>query len=364
MIDSCLVQYKLTQDVPLAASLHLTPHTYTITRIHIKQVPDMAEEGSFKLEFGQPWTEAETQLLQQQILEAFPCGLYKGEPPMLWERIVQRMAKAQISPKCYLADECRRHYFTNIEPRIRSLYRPWEVFDRPWSERESDTFRTFIHHTLPGGLYKTGLMIWNEIGQRMTQAALDLWLPFRMYEDNCLREHYFRHVRPRFVDAGGARIPVAVLAANSFFDPPWSDVEHDLLRLNTHFTLPGGLLNASIILWPEISRNMMRDAPQVGSPYRLYTEDNVRAQYFKYIRPRYVPPSTVASSKVDMTDENTPRASDTYMKDENTPRASNTYMNDDNTPRDNEMYMKDESPPRDSGMYMKDEETPRVKYRY
>jgi hypothetical protein len=65
----------------------------------------------------------------------------------------------------------------------------------------------------------------------------------------------------------------------------------------------------------------------------------VRAQYFKYIRPCYVPPSAVASSKVDMTDENTPRASDTHMKDEYTPRASNTYMNDDNTPRDNEMYI-------------------------
>jgi hypothetical protein len=194
-------------------------------------------------------------------------------------------------------------------------------------------------------------MIWNEIGERMTQAALDSWLPFRMYENNCLREHYFRHIRPRFVDAGGARIVEVVLAANAFFDPPWSDVEHDLLRLNTHFTLPGGLLNASIILWPEISRNMMRDAPQAGIPYRLYTEDNVRAQYLKYIRPRYVPPSGAASSNIDMTDENTPRARDTHMKDEDTPRASDTYM-------------KDEDIPRDSDMYTKDEHTPRAKYRY
>jgi len=279
----------------------------------------MADSGFLKLEFGQPWTEAETQLLQRQILEAFPCGLYSGETPLLWERIVLRLAKARIGPKYYLADECRRHYFANTAPKIQGLYRPGEVSERPWSERESDVLRKFIHHTLPGGLYKTGLMIWNEIGEKMTEAALHLWLPFRMYDDDCLRKHYFRHIRPRFVDPSGARIPDDILAANAFLDPPWSGVEHDLLRMNIHFTLPGGLLNASIQLWPEISRNMMRDAPQVGIPYRLYTEDNVRAQYFKYVRPRYVSPSTVPNSNVSMKDEDNLEASDEYVKDDEFP---------------------------------------------
>jgi hypothetical protein len=293
----------------------------------------MTEQGTWKLESRHPWTAAETQLLQQPMLEAFPCGLWRGEPSLLWERIAQRMVKARISPKYYLADECRRHYFSNIEPQIRSLYRSSEISDRPWSERESDTLRTFIHHTLPGGLYKTGLMIWNEIGERMTQAALELWLPFRMYDDNCLREHYFRYIRPRFVDAGEARIPEAVLAANAFFDPPWSDVEHDLLRLNIHFTLPGGLFNTSIILWPELVRNMIRGAPQLGIPYRLYTEDNVRVQYFKYIRPRYVQPPAAAHSEVVMTGQNTPRVSNMYTKDEDAPRDSDMYLKNENTPR-------------------------------
>lgn len=82
----------------------------------------------------------------------------------------------------------------------------------------------------------------------MTQVALDLWLPFRMYDGNCLREHYFRYIRPRFVDASGASIPASVLAAKDFFEPPWSNVEHNLLRMNIHFTLPGGLLIATLIL--------------------------------------------------------------------------------------------------------------------
>jgi hypothetical protein len=91
----------------------------------------MADPGSFKLEFGQLWTEAETQLLQRQIFEAFPYGLYSGETPLLWERIVLRLAKARTGPKYYLADECRRHYFTNIAPRVQHLYRPREVSERP-----------------------------------------------------------------------------------------------------------------------------------------------------------------------------------------------------------------------------------------
>lgn len=259
----------------------------------------MAKPRPFRIKLGQPWTDAETQLLREQILEAHPRGLHEEQPAKFWERIVLRLAKLRVGPKYYIADECRRHYFANIEPGIRELDRAGQVSERPWSEQESDILRKFIHHTLPGGLYRTGLMVWNEIGERMTEAALHLWLPFRMYDDNCLREHYFRHIRPRFVDADGARIPEDVLAALDFFDPPWSDVEHHLLRINIHFTLPGGLLNASIQLWPEISRNMMRDAPQVGIPYRLYTEDNVRAQYFNFIRPRYVPQLSTPDKNVD-----------------------------------------------------------------
>lgn len=311
----------------------------------------MADPKSLKLEFGQPWTELETQLLKQQILEAFPCGLYGRESPLLWERIVLRMAKVRIGPKYYLAGECRRHYFTHIESRIRDLCGSRNVFERPWSERESDTLRKFIHHTLPGGLYKTGLMIWNEIGERMTEVALHLWFPFRMYDGYCLREHYFRHIRPRFVDTSGARISESVLAANTFLDPPWSGVEHDLLRKNIHFTLPGGLLNASIQLWPEISRNMMRDAPQVGVPYRFYTEYNVRAQYFNYIRPRYIPPSGIPSRNFDIKDENTTGTTDTYMKDEDNLGANNKYVKDEDTPGPIDVNMKNEH-------------TPRTKYRY
>ncbi len=224
------------------------------------------------------------------------------------------------------------------------------MVERPWSERESDTLRSFIHHTLPGVLYKTGLMIWNEIGEKMTEAALHLWLPFRMYTDNCLREHYFRHIRTHFVGTSGARIPGAVLAARTFLDPPWSDVEHDLLRMNIHFTLPGGLLNAPIQLWPEISRKVMTGAHYFGIPYRFYTEDNVRAQYFKYIRPRYVWTSATTKFNVDMKDENPPTAVDAYIKEKVSSKASGSYL-------------RDEDSPRPSDVSMKEEDTPNIKYR-
>lgn len=136
-------------------------------------------------DFASGWQEKETHLLQDLFVQAIPHGLYNTEPPpQFWQQLTARMTKRALTARAYTAKDCWRQYLARIQPLFKISPRPPALcVYRPWSSKETELLRTFIHESLPGGLHKGAERGWHEVKELLVEAALEKWLPFRIYSD-------------------------------------------------------------------------------------------------------------------------------------------------------------------------------------
>jgi hypothetical protein len=152
------------------------------------------------MDLGSPWTEAENALLRRLILQAIPGGIYREEPPFLWTRVAQRMRKKPLKRRIYSPEVCRDQYLTHIQPRLTAFQ--YSLEDRPWSEAEIYSLRTYISGALPGGLDDECMKPWSEIAEKLAEDGLVGDIPLRLCDENNVREQYVKHIGPRFVSSG------------------------------------------------------------------------------------------------------------------------------------------------------------------